>query len=103
MLFNLLEDVSTLNEMFTRNYTEWFGPRLCVRGPSTLSLAEGYVIVLDIDNQWGEFTLCDYDEWHETGLGRAALAYAQCCGWDVSPGEAGIWVCYYVPNESCGG
>jgi ribosomal protein S18 acetylase RimI-like enzyme len=36
-------------------------------------------------------------------LARAAIAYQRTAHWDFAPGEAGIWLCYYLITDGWGG
>jgi GNAT superfamily N-acetyltransferase len=43
------------------------------------------------------------DEWEDSALALAGRAYRRECGWDFSPGEAGIWLVSVSPYSSMGG
>lgn len=43
------------------------------------------------------------DEWEDSALALAGRAYRRECGWDFSPGEAGIWLLSVAPYSSMGG
>jgi hypothetical protein len=40
------------------------------------------------------------DEWEGSALDIAGRAYRRECGWDFSPGEAGIWLLSVAPYSS---
>ncbi|MCM3662378.1 hypothetical protein M3148_15465 [Georgenia satyanarayanai] len=52
------------------------------------------------DDPLGAFHI---DDWEDSALARAGRAYRRECGWDFSPGEAGIWLLSVAPYSSMGG
>jgi ribosomal protein S18 acetylase RimI-like enzyme len=93
-----------LAELLACDYAAQFGPRLSVEGPSRCSMEKPHILAFDLDQdkELCRFTLpTDYD-WHETGLARAATAYRRSCRWDFAPGEAGVWLCYYLITDGMG-
>lgn len=41
--------------------------------------------------------------WHGSALDRAGLVYKRACGWDFTPGNAGIWLVMLAPLSASGG
>lgn len=41
--------------------------------------------------------------WHGSALDRAGLAYKRACGWDFTPGNAGVWLVMLAPLSASGG
>jgi ribosomal protein S18 acetylase RimI-like enzyme len=103
--FELLHDVQQLAELLTEDYAAQFGPRLSVKGPQHSSMEKPHILAFDFDQgeELCQFTLPADHDWHDTGFARAATAYRRCCRWDFAPGEAGIWLCYYVITDGVGG
>jgi hypothetical protein len=102
--FELLSDINTLNEAFCRDYASVFGPRLSVSGPGKVPLGCSYIVAVDADNDRatnGQFDL-EWDDWYDFGLASAASAYHRECEWDFAPGEAGTWVCCFMPTDGSG-
>jgi ribosomal protein S18 acetylase RimI-like enzyme len=104
--FELLHDVQQLAETLSEDYAAQFGPRLYVEGPQRCSMEDPHILVFGFDDDldlYCRFHLPSDFEWYNIGLARAATAYRRCCGWDFAPGEAGIWLCYYLITDGMGG
>jgi ribosomal protein S18 acetylase RimI-like enzyme len=103
--FELLSDIESIKLAMNEDYDSEFGPRLATVGPGNISLTRSYILDFNCDAElfMGKFKLQEFDDWDDTGLARAARAYRRECHWDFSPGDAGIWVCYYVPSDATGG
>jgi ribosomal protein S18 acetylase RimI-like enzyme len=103
--FELLHDVQKLADVISEDYAAQLGPRLSVEGPRDCSMEEPHILAFDFDqdNELCRFVLSADRDWHDTGLARAATAYRRCCRWDFAPGEAGIWLCYYLITDGMGG
>ena len=104
----LLDDVRQIMKTIEDDYVAQFGPRLTTIGPEN-ARTHGRILTYNFDQpdkQYrGTFKPVEYADmkWHDTALAKAALAYKRCCHWDFAPGEAGIWLCYYLPNDGWGG
>lgn len=105
--FELLQDVQSLARIISEDYAAQFGPRLAVKGPAKVSLSRAHILAFDFDEdrELCRFSLPEHyvDAWHETGFAHAATAYRRECHWDFAPGEAGIWLCYYLMSDGAGG
>jgi hypothetical protein len=105
--FELLHDVQRLAEVLNEDYTAQFGPRLSVRGPADVLMECPHILAFCFDDAEADipcrFGLPPDFEWRDSGLARAASAYQRTCHWDFSPGEAGIWLCYYLITDGTGG
>lgn len=106
MRFELLRDVLQLADVLRDDYTAQFGPRLSVEGPVGASMECPHILTFNFDGDY--IPLCDFElppylEWNDSALERASIAYKRACGWDFAPGEAGLWLCYYLITDGSGG
>jgi hypothetical protein len=99
----LLHDIQQLAVILEEDYAAQFGPQLSLEGPPRCSMTRSHILAFNFDA--GE-TLCRFElptaEFSDTGLYRAAAAYRRACDWDFTPGEGGIWLCYYLLTSGGG-
>lgn len=106
--FDLLYDITRLQDIIGEQYDAVFGPRLSTiaAGKPEISMDVGHILTFDFDqgDDFGDqqLHLREGFEWNESGFSRAAIAYRHCCGWDFTPDEAGIWLCYYLLTDAHG-
>jgi ribosomal protein S18 acetylase RimI-like enzyme len=106
MHFDLLHDVRQLAETLSKDYAAQFGPCLSVEGPARASMKEPHILAFGFDDDLPKlcpFALPSGLEWNDSGLEQAASAYRRAGHWDFAPGEAGIWLLYYLITEGHGG
>jgi ribosomal protein S18 acetylase RimI-like enzyme len=107
--WDLAYDFERISELLLEEYDAEFGPKLALRGPRTAveTIGDAVIVVADFDDLGleDELRLYDsvYEEFYDSSLHRAALAYRRACGWDFSPGAAGAWILYCVPISVSGG
>ena len=101
----LLHDIQRLGEVLNEDYAAQFGPRLSVKGPADASMECPHILTFGFDDDldlYCRFSLSPDFEWRDSGLARAAIAYQRTAHWDFAPGEAGIWICYYLITDGWG-
>ena len=88
------------------------GPRISWQAPAPDGDWDFVIAGIDLDegaNDFGDVVLgIDAFEgpaktWQGSALSRAGLVYKRACGWDFSPGEAGVWLVMLAPVEASGG
>jgi ribosomal protein S18 acetylase RimI-like enzyme len=88
------------------------GPRISWRAPRLDGDWDLVMAGIDLDDgahDFGDVVLGSdafkgpTEVWHGSALDRAGLVYKRACGWDFSPGEAGVWVVMLAPVAASGG
>lgn len=82
------------------------GPTFRWTGPTGQDAPSWDAVILQCDLDSGEQDdpedISDVGDWDQSALALAARVYRRECGWDHSPGEAGIWLLSVQPFQSVG-
>ena len=101
----LRSDFDTIVEAVRNEYDAVLGPTVELLGPRDVDLGRGTVVAFDFDDfddAESGLRLPDGFEWTQSAFAKAALLYKRECGWDFAPGEAGVWLAYFIFTESMG-
>lgn len=88
------------------------GPRISWQAPAPDEPWDLAIAGIDLDggaNDFGDVVLGSdavtgpTKTWHGSALNQAGLVYKRACGWDFSPGEAGVWLVMLAPVAASGG
>jgi GNAT superfamily N-acetyltransferase len=88
-----------------------FGPLVTWEAPSQVTNWEPVMSSADLDHgtvNFGQVRLSPDaargpdGRWQDSAFDHAGLAYKRTCGWDFTPGEAGIWLVMLAPVSGTG-
>lgn len=107
--WDMIGEVHGALRAIDRSYDLERGPRITLEAsvsPRDVPFGVETIVVVDFDT--GEYdsvppSLTLREDFSDSALTKAGYAYKRECGWDFSPGEAGVWVLCVYPTSAMGG